>query len=291
MAGNVASPWEAYNNQKTSPIGPSTPNMPYGSPSNFQAAASTQASDYDKIMAGYDNLIKSSGLMAGRNQATYTPTSPALTQYSPSANTTSAMSNLSSLSASGGYSPENIANIRARGVSPIRSIYANAQRNLDRNKALSGGYSPNYAAASGKMAREMSEQIGGANTNIEAGIAENQAKNRLAIAPSFASFAGDQDRMRMASETGNAEAINRTNEQNQNLALQYTGMNNQLQQNQQGNILAAIEAKRGLYGTTPALTGLFGNQVAQAANLGQNQQEINNQKKQTNFGVASSMFR
>ena len=44
----------------------------------------------------------------------------------------------------GGFSPEDLANIRARAVSPVRAVYANAQQNVNRQRALQGGYSPGF---------------------------------------------------------------------------------------------------------------------------------------------------
>ncbi len=77
----------------------------------------------------------------------------------------------------GGYSPQDVGMIRQRMTSPIRSIYANANREVDRGKTLSG-YSPNYNASKAKMARESSYAIGDANNNAEASIAQlvNQGK-------------------------------------------------------------------------------------------------------------------
>ena len=68
----------------------------------------------------------------------------------------------------GGYSPGNIADMRARAISPSRAIYANMQRNIDRQRALQGGYSPNYTAASAKLAREGSQEISDINQNVNA---------------------------------------------------------------------------------------------------------------------------
>ena len=78
----------------------------------------------------------------------------------------------------GGYSRNDLANIRSRAISPIRSVYANANREVDRQRALQGGYSPNYTAAKAKMAREASSATADATTNAEAAIAEmvNQGK-------------------------------------------------------------------------------------------------------------------
>src|SRR5262245_37586381 len=79
-------------------------------------------------------------------------------------------------SQTGGYSPEDIANMRARGVSPIRAAYANAQQNIQRQRSLQGGYSPNAIAAQVKMAREQGQSMADATQNVEAGLAE--ARNR-----------------------------------------------------------------------------------------------------------------
>jgi hypothetical protein len=90
------------------------------------------------------------------------------------------MSQYGEIARTGGYSPEDLQNIRARSVSPIRSIYAGANREVDRSRALQGGYSPNYAAAKAKMAREMSSSLADANTNVEANIAEMVQRGKLA---------------------------------------------------------------------------------------------------------------
>lgn len=112
----------------------------------------------------------------------------------------------------GGYSPEDLANIRARSVSPIRSVYSSARRDIDRQRALQGGYSPNRTAALAKMAREQSYATSDASTNVEAAIA---------------------------------------------------------QMVQQGK-LAGLGGMAGLYGTTPGLANMFGNQALQSQGM-QNQ--------------------
>lgn len=279
MAGSSANAWTEFLKKQNAgpPIAPTV--APFGSPQNFNAAASTQAKDYDSIMSGYDDLIKSVGSSASRAPAAFNPIAPTLTNYSQSPAVSGAMSNLSQLSTSGGYTDEDKSSIRNRAISPIRSIYANAQRNLERSRVLQGGYSPNYTAASGQMARELSEQIGQVTTGVEADIAQNTAQNRLAIAPSYASFAGNENAARTAVDQNNAEAVNRSNEMNMQMALQYENLNRTLGQSRTADILAAIEGKRGLYGTTPALTNTFGQQVAQAGQLGQSQQQLNEIRK------------
>jgi hypothetical protein len=73
---------------------------------------------------------------------------------------------------SGGFSPEDISAIRARTIAPTRSVYANANREVDRMRSLQGGMSPGYGTLKARMAREGSQALSDANLNAEAGIAE-----------------------------------------------------------------------------------------------------------------------
>ena len=80
----------------------------------------------------------------------------------------------------GGYSPQDIANMRSRGVAPIRGIYANANREVDRSKALQGGYSPGYGVLKGRMAREQSSALSDATIGVESNLAQMKQQGRLA---------------------------------------------------------------------------------------------------------------
>ena len=84
----------------------------------------------------------------------------------------------------GAFSPEDIQDIRARAISPIRRLYDSAQRGLNRSRRLSG-YSPNYNAATTKMAREMGYAVGDANENVNADIAQIGNENRGNLADEF----------------------------------------------------------------------------------------------------------
>lgn len=90
------------------------------------------------------------------------------------------MSGYRQFAETGGFSPEDLANIRARSVSPIRAVYANALQNVNRQRALQGGYSPNYGALTARLAREQSMSQADAAINREAGLAEMVQKGRLA---------------------------------------------------------------------------------------------------------------
>src|SRR5260370_14951065 len=155
------------------------PTSMFGNPATFTAAANTQASDYDRIMKQYADLAQrfsANPLTASKVEAT--PITPQTTQYNQSADVTKSLGYLSNLTDTSGYSAAGIRDIRERDISPIRSIYANAQQNVDRQRALSGGYSPNYNAVTAQMSRDEADKIGNITTAANAGIAQNVASNR-----------------------------------------------------------------------------------------------------------------
>src|SRR6266850_355020 len=257
-----------------STTGPLAGNIPYGgTPSPltnqynlYNAGVKTNTQDYDSIMEGYKRLFNSPSANSASKFTPWTPQqlgaptpyTAQRTNYNPSANTTASLANLKNLSETGGYSAEDISNLRARGISPIRSVYANAQQGIDRSRALQGGYSPSYNAVTSKMTREMSDQIANATQNVNAEIAENVAKGRLNIAPQYASASGNEDRLRAENERINAQRqdeanrfnlnnineINRLNANSANEANKYNseGTNKINQQ----NIDRQLEALRGM---------------------------------------------
>lgn len=186
----------------------------------YNTGVEQNAEDYGSIMQGYKSLINKT--------------------QGPNAHYDAAMNNLATLSGTGGYSDADKADLRARGVSPIRSIYAGANRDIDRQRSLQGGYSPNYGALKTKMARDLSESIGGQVSNVNADIASKVAQNKVGLAGTYAN----------AAQQGNTAATQ------------------------------ALSGATSLYGTTPALASTFGNQALQGAQLqnqitqGKNQQGL-----------------
>lgn len=353
------------------PTTPIAPTSLYGNPATFTAAANTQASDYDTIMKNYAQIANANPInvapvsynpitaaqatapaaISAQQIASSAPVSaaqltPQTANYEQSGDVTSSLADLSNLVNTGGYSDADIANIRARDISPIRSIYANAQQNVERQKALSGGYSPNFNAVQSKLARDEANQVGDVNTAANAGIAQNVASNKIAAAPSYASAAASANAAQAQADQANAAIINSINATNASNALNAGEFNtttqnainqanvgNQLQAgefntqagmntnqfnttnanqanefNTQGALnagqfntttalnaaqankdtaLKATQGQASLYGTTPALTNMFGNQVASAANINQGQQQLNNQR----LGTIGSLAR
>ena len=296
-------------------IGFPDPNAPVKPPSIFDVyggSLATTGQNYDSLMGNYNDLFASSKvspitpISSTPTQANinFAPTTaaqvnPTTTQYAQSGDTTNALGALSGLASTGGYSDANIADLRARGVSPIRAVYGNAQTNLDRQKTLQGGYSPGYTAATAKMARELSDSIASQITNVNAGIAQNVASNKIAAAPAYASAAGAEAARATGVNEANTAAKNTAASENasaQNNASQFNAQGNlnaqeantKITQQNAANKLAVDRANQGitaknnqqlldiiksmqsLYGTTPALANTFGNQAltANAQNTG-----------------------
>lgn len=108
----------------------------------------------------------------------------------------------------GGYSPQDIANMRARGMAPIRAAYANAERGIGQQRGLQGGYSPNAIAAQVKMAREQGQGMADAATNVEAGIAQARNQGRLAGYGGMAGIEGQRLGAQMQGDIFNAGQAN-----------------------------------------------------------------------------------
>lgn len=232
----------------------------------YNKAVEQQAGDYGNIMKGYQDLLSKAGAFTSGY-------SPQTAQYQQSPDLTDAISKLKGLSETGGYSDQDVQNLRERGISPIRSIYANAQRELDRRRSLSGGYSPNYGAVTAKMTRDLSSQIANQMTNVNAGLAERIAQNKLNITPQYAGTTAGQSNLANQMAMENAQAGNRAKEFGLQIPFQYAS--------------DALRGMTSLYGTTPAMSSLFGNQALQAAQL---QNQVNQEGQRNNQAAISSFM-
>lgn len=118
----------------------------------------------------------------GKQKTSPAPASPAPVSSASGGNNdySSIMQGYRNFAETGGFSPDDLANIRARSVSPIRAVYANAKRDVERQKSLQGGYSPNYNATMAKLAREQSYTQADAAVNREADLAELIRSGKLA---------------------------------------------------------------------------------------------------------------
>jgi hypothetical protein len=269
---------------------PSSPTALFGNPATFTAAANTQASDYDTIMKSYsDILAKSAANPLTSQSVTSRYMVPQTSNYQQSADVTGSLANLSDLATTGGYSAQGIEDIRARDIAPTRGIYAQAQQEAERAKALGGGYSPNFNAAQAQMARDESNQISNIDTAANAGIAQNVASNRIAAASPYAAASSSANAAKTAADARNADIINQINMANEQNRLGSSEFNSagslQAQTANKSTALGATGGQTSLYGTTPALTKTFGDQTMQATGAGQSQQQIDQQKQRDLFSL------
>jgi hypothetical protein len=168
-------------------------------------------------------------------------------------------------SKTGGYSAADIANMRARGVGPIRSAYANAEREMQRGRSLQGGYSPNMAAAQVKMAREQGQSSADAVQNVEAGIAQARNQGRLAGLGGMSNIEGQRlgadvdlskfnTQLDFQGQTYNADAQSRAQSAN-NASRAAAASQSTADQ------FRALQGMTSLYGTTPGMSNMFGTQL------------------------------
>lgn len=199
---------------------------------SYDAAVQTQMADYDNLMKQWGMLSPLDTILQDENYFQSPEELGLINQLQTDVNT-------------GGYSDTDIGNIRARSISPIRAVYANAQRNLARATRLSGGYNPGAGAAQSRLAREQSGMISDASADTEGRIAEMRAAGRRDAQSRLMPLIGRE-----------TDAINRIREGNIAERRRIAGLNQQLP-------LLALQGKTSLYGTNPALVNLFGQQALQ----------------------------
>lgn len=252
----------------------------------YPAAIQQQARDYDELMRRYRSALESGGpdtsglteqykQLLGQQPTTYASYTPETQQFTP----TTGIRDLQELARTGGLDEPGISALRARAISPIRSVYANAMRQMERQRVLQGGYSPNMPAAQARMSRELSEQLGGASTNVEAEIARMVQSGRLQAAPQLAGIREREAGREADISRANIAAQSRAEEFNRQMMAQMRGEGAQrqqfalqgmtgLEQLRTGREAELLGGMRSLYGTTPALTETFGRQAMQGEQLG-----------------------
>lgn len=235
--------------------------------SAYGDTARKQSNDYTDIMDRYKNLYSSipgAGAGGGSGNSTFNYTVPTY-QTTPDYQKSSA--NLRTASDRGLYSDEDQANLRERGISPIRSTYANAQRNVNRQRSLQGGYSPNYAAVSAKMAREMSSQLSDATTRVNAQIAQDVASQKANAQGQYASNSlaeqGNRNQFALnAADMGNKYGLDKINTSMQEF---WNPVNAKL---------STLSGMNSTFGTSPGFTTTMQNGAINTGNLANNTAQI-----------------
>ncbi len=248
---------------------------------NYGRGSESNYGDYTDIMNQYRSIASGGGSAgpggggggggggdAGMDYSAFT-VSPGRASYNDPFNSYKGMTEFSE---TGGYSPQDIANMRSRGVAPIRAAYGNAEREIARQRSLQGGYSPNAAAATARMAREQGQLGADATTNVEAGLAEARNRGRQFGLTGMGNIEGqrlgaDVDLSKFnvgldyEGQKYNADAYTQA-QARANAARQSAGAASAASAAaSRADQLRALQGMTQLYGTTPAMAATFGNQL------------------------------
>jgi hypothetical protein len=218
---------------------------------NYNNAVQQNQADYSGLMGSYNSFRE--GLKTPRISA------PRPGELGESYGyLREAMPGYRDFAATGGYSPTDIQELRARGVSPIRAAYGNTMREMDRARAIGGeGGAPNYIAAASKAQREMPGQLADATTNVNAGLADSIRQGKM---------------FGLQGISGTGSTMGGLSSQEAGRQLQAEMSNQQAEQTTNQMKLAAMGGQSSLYGTTPGMSSMFGNQALNSyGQLGQMQ--------------------
>lgn len=219
----------------------------------YTNAANQAGQDYSNIMGGYGNFLNNQvpSILSSYGQVANGSLNTGLSQQYKG-NIDSALSGYQNFANTGGYSDQDVAAMRARGESQVRSVYDSAQNNIDRAKLLGGGGGlPNYAAATAKLTRDQSQSVNDADTNLEASLADQIRQGKLAGLSGLGSLGSSQESLQAQ--------IDQMNSSNK-----LSGLAGILNGNQQG--LSALSGMNSAYGTTPGAANMYGNQLANSNN-------------------------
>jgi hypothetical protein len=140
----------------------------------YDTAVKNDTADYDALAQQYKDLL---GNIKNQNNASLPDYNPKPYDYIQTQDQRDALKHAKDIADNGGYSTGDIQNIRDRAISPIRSIYAGAERDVNRRASITGN-SASFGALKAKFAREQSQQVSDAMTSANANIAEKQAAGK-----------------------------------------------------------------------------------------------------------------
>ncbi len=233
---------------------------------NYNTGSANNMRDYGDIMGAYKNEYgqipsptKFSYQTVGASRPgelneAYAALRGALPGYQEFANT-------------GGYSDKDIQELRARGTSPIRAAYGNTMQDLERSRALGGnGGSANFIAATSRAQRQLPGQMAEAMTGVNAKLAEDIRSGKLAGLGGMTNVGSTMGGL----SSQEANRMLEASLANQRADLQTQGMGEESLQNSFRNRMGALSQMASLYGTSPGMASVFGNQALGAQGQEQN---------------------
>lgn len=248
MSGN-----QRYNDQQGPMVTSFAQNYGRGSESNY--------GDYSDIMNRYRSLYDGSGGAGGSGgggggggmQASMIGYKDPFASYG----------GFQDFSSTGGYSADDMSNLRNRAQSPIRAVYANAERELGRQRSLQGGYAPNAIASLAKMGREQSQGISDAVQNVEGGIVNDRNRNKLMGLSGMSNIEGQRLEADLNVARFNAQAQMAASQSASSAASAGAAQSS-------ADRFRALGGMTSLYGTNPGMSETFGNQLLQGVGQGGN---------------------
>lgn len=231
---------------------------------NYNNSVGRDTADQAGIMGGYRNFASS-----------FRPTNQRPAELGESYGyLREAMPGYREFAETGGYSPQDVQELRARGIAPIRAAYGNTMMEMDRARSLGGASgAPNYIAAASKAQREMPGQMADAMTGVNAGLADSVRQGRQF------GLSGMTNTGQAMGGLSSAEAGRDLQAQmaNQGADLQAQGMGEQSLQSMRQSQLASLGGQASLYGTTPGQASMFGNQALNAYQQRAGMEQMRNQ--------------
>ncbi len=225
---------------------------------NYDSAVPMQMQDYRDLMDSYKSYA--SGLPQNNR------ISAERVSYNRSPEMAHALQGYGEFADTGGFSGEDKTNLRSRALSPVQSVYNNMKNEMERQKNIQGGYSPNFNAASARMRSGTSQQMSDILQQVNAQIAEMTQQGRLAGLGGLGQLsAADTEFGQQAQYHNQASALEAAR------ANQIYG--------QYDPRLQALQGMSSLFSATPGMSKLFGDEM-----LAGNQQLLEGNQQQQNIG-------
>lgn len=251
---------------------------------NYNNAANQNMQDYSNIMGNYQNFAANMSGPTGFSYQNVKATNPAEVAEAYGY-LREAIPGYRNFAETGGYSPADIQELRARGISPIRSAYSNTMMELNRARALGGaGGAPNYIAAASKAQREVPGQMADAMTTVNAQLADAIRQGKIQGLAGLSGVGGTMGGL-------SAQEANRMLQaamSNQGADLQAQQLSEQSRQAYRSAQLAALGGQASLYGTTPGMASTFGNQ---ALNAYAQRAQLEQMRNQYGLGLLDTQIR
>ncbi len=227
---------------------------------NYGRGSEANYGDYTDIMNRYRSIADGGGGVGGGVGGGGASMSASHIGYKDPFNSYGGFSNFSE---TGGYSAEDMDNLRARAASPIRAAYSNAEREVQRQRSLQGGYAPNMIATMAKMARERGQEGSDATINAEGSIVNDRNKFKLAGLSGMSNIEGQRLQADLDVARFNAQADMAASASSASASNSAAAQSN-------ADRFRSLAGMTDLYGTTPGMSNTFGNQLLQGVGQGGN---------------------